>query len=72
MWQALPPSAAKAWAAALAAIGATCALALPTLAHDNQGPVEEAPPESQPAMGDGDLREPLLAGEAEADDVGIA
>ena len=58
-------------AAALAAIGATCALALPTLAHDYQGPVEEAPPESQAAMGDGDLREPLLAGEAAAAD-GIA
>ena len=53
-------------AAALAAIGSTCALALPTLVHDHQGPVEEAAPESQPAMGDGDLREPLLAGEAGA------
>jgi DHA1 family tetracycline resistance protein-like MFS transporter len=59
-------------AAALAAIGATCALALPTLANEDQGPVEEASPDLQPAMGDGDLREPLLAGEADAADVGIA
>ena len=50
-------------AAALAAVGATCALALPT----HHEPLGDAP-ESQPAMESGDLREPLLAGEVDAAD----